>query len=78
MKSPMRLSQIARLIPATVCRVHGDGSITRRLIELGLTAGTPVEMLGAAPLGGTVRVRCGGHQLALRTEEAQLVEVRPA
>lgn len=72
----MRLDQVARLAPVAVCFVHGQGEITRRLLEMGLTQGTRVEVLGSAPFGGTLRVRCGGHQLALRNAEANLVEVR--
>ena len=75
-KQFLRLDQVARYAPAAIHCVHGQSDISRRLREMGLTNGTPIEVLGSAPFGGTLRVRCGGHQLALRTAEANLVEVR--
>lgn len=74
----MRLADAGPRQPMTVMRVLGDSDIARRLLELGLTVGTRVQITGHAPLGGAVRVSFGGHQVAMRVDEANLVEVTSA
>ena len=69
------LAQLARHTPRFVKRVIGDSAIAKRLRELGMTDGALVEVLGNAPLGGALRIRLGTYQLALRTEEAAIVEI---
>lgn len=58
-----------------VSRVCGCGAIRRRLMDMGLVKGVPVEVLRTAPMGDPVAYRVRGYQLALRKSEAELIEV---
>jgi ferrous iron transport protein A len=44
-------------------------------MELGLIEGAQVEVMGAAPLGDPLQIRCGDSRLSLRREEAELIDV---
>ena len=56
-------------------RVHGNGPITCRLMEMGLIDGAHAEVIGRAPLGDPILVRVNDCDLSLRCEDAALVEV---
>ena len=58
-----------------VSRVDGARPFRRRLLELGLTPGTRIEVLRVAPLGDPIEVLVRGYRLSLRREDARLVEV---
>lgn len=60
---------------AVVRRVQGDGTLRRRLMDLGLIAGTPVKMERSAPLGDPLEILVKGTHLSLRREEASSVQV---
>ena len=74
-EAPMRLSDIVNATPYTVRQIHGTAGIAQRLMELGVIAGAVIRVLGRAPFGGPIRVRVGAGQLALRRDEAHLIEV---
>ncbi|MGN0262532.1 MAG: ferrous iron transport protein A [Eggerthellaceae bacterium] len=59
----------------TVVRLRGDGAVKRRIMDMGLTKGTPVFVRKVAPLGDPVEVTVRGYELSLRKSEAQNVEV---
>ncbi len=61
---------------AWVETVEAEPEVRERLMELGFVRGTPVEVVGAAPLGGPLEVRIRGTRLSLRREEAQRIRVR--
>lgn len=61
-----------------VVSVGGDGPFRRRLLELGLLPGTPVERTGQAPLGDPLSYRIRGAVLCLRKVEAAAIEVEAA
>lgn len=61
---------------ASVRALRETDPAARRLMELGVVPGAAIELTGYAPLGGAIRVRLGGHQIALRREEAALIEIR--
>jgi ferrous iron transport protein A len=61
---------------ATIGRLDGDGPIRRRLLELGLTPGTPVTLVRLAPLRDPIEIRVRGYQLCVRRAEADAVWVR--
>jgi ferrous iron transport protein A len=54
-----------------VVAVDGGGDAVRRLMDLGLIRGTPVEVIRAAPLGDPLEVRVRGFMLTLRRAEAE-------
>jgi len=61
--------------PARVVRVHGGGALRLRIMELGLTPGTPVCVRKIAPLGDPIEFVVRGYALSLRKADAALVEI---
>ena len=60
-----------------IVRVAGRGPIRRRLMEMGVTAGTEIELERLAPLGDPLECKIRGYHLSLRKEEASTVYVEP-
>ncbi len=60
---------------ARIVNVHGDDSIAVRLMEMGLTDGEDIELVGRAPLGDPLEFSVRGYRLSLRATEARRVEV---
>jgi ferrous iron transport protein A len=58
-----------------VVRVSGSDEISSRLMEMGLTPGVEVQLLGAAPLGDPIELSLRGYRLSIRRAEAARVEV---
>lgn len=55
--------------------VLGDDGIAIRLLEMGLTDGEPITLVGAAPLGDPLEFALRGYRLSLRISEAERVEI---
>lgn len=60
---------------AVVKKVGGDGPIRRRIQEMGVTNGAGIEMVKSSPLGDPIEYKVRGFNLALRKEEARMIEV---
>ena len=60
---------------ATVKKVGGDGPIRRRILDMGVTNGTGIEMVKSSPLGDPVEYKVRGYRLSLRKAEARVIEV---
>ena len=73
----MTLDQLHPGQLARIARVHGQGAFRRRLLELGLLPGTPVERTGQAPFGDPLTFRIRGAVLGLRRSDARAIEVEP-
>ena len=58
-----------------VTRVEGEAAAVRRLMDLGLIRGTPIEVVRTAPLGDPLEVRLRGFMLTLRRSEAEHITV---
>jgi ferrous iron transport protein A len=58
-----------------VTNIHGHDSLTARLMEMGLTPGIDVELIGVAPLGDPLELLVRGYRLSLRRTEAKRVEL---
>jgi ferrous iron transport protein A len=72
------VSRLADLVVgsrARVVRVLGDDEIALRLLEMGLTPGVDVELLGTAPLGDPLEFEIRGYHLSIRKSEALRVEI---
>ena len=72
------MSNLAELrvgTPAKVLRINGTDDISQRLLEMGLTPGTLVCVLGAAPLGDPLELELRGYRLSVRKSEAARVEI---
>jgi Fe2+ transport system protein FeoA len=59
----------------TVARIEGADEISLRLLEMGLTPGTELAILGAAPLGDPLELEVRGYRLSIRRAEAARVQV---
>ena len=59
----------------TIVRLHGEGAIKRRIMDMGLTRGTEVFVRKVAPLGDPMELTVRGYELTLRKEDATMVEV---
>ena len=72
------LTQLAVGARSTVVRVEGFDEVSVRLLEMGLTPGVDVRMLGVAPLGDPLELELRGYRLSIRRSEAERVEIQPA
>ncbi|WP_040196887.1 FeoA family protein [Candidatus Soleaferrea massiliensis] len=59
----------------TVVKLHGEGAVKRRIMDMGLTKGTAVQVRKVAPLGDPVEVTVRGYELSLRKSDAEMIEV---
>jgi Fe2+ transport system protein FeoA len=62
---------------AVIARVGGTGALRRRFVEMGIVKGETIFIERSAPLGDPVEYFIKGYHLALRREEAALIEVLP-
>ena len=58
-----------------VAKLHGEGPVKRRIMDMGITRGTQVYVRKVAPLGDPVEVTVRGYELTLRKADAEMVEV---
>lgn len=70
-----RLADLPIGARARVSHVAGDGEVSARLLEMGLTPGVEVLLVGRAPLGDPLELELRGYRLSLRKTEAAGVEV---
>ena len=58
-----------------VVKLHGEGAVKRRIMDMGITKGVEVFVRKVAPLGDPVEVNVRGYELALRKADADMIEV---
>lgn len=58
-----------------VVRLHGEGAVKRRIMDMGLTKGVEVYVRKVAPLGDPIELTVRGYVLSLRKADAEMVEV---
>lgn len=58
-----------------VVKLHGEGAVKRRIMDMGLTKGTEVHIRKVAPLGDPIEMTVRGYELSLRKADAEMVEV---
>ena len=56
-------------------RLHGEGAVRRRIMDMGLTRGTEVRVRKVAPLGDPIEITLRGYELSIRKADADMVEV---
>ena len=61
---------------AVIVRLHGEGALKRRIMDMGLTKGTEVYVRKVAPLGDPLELTVRGYELSLRKGDAELIEVQ--
>ena len=59
-----------------VVKLHGEGAVKRRIMDMGITKGVDVTIRKVAPLGDPVEVTVRGYELSLRKADAEMVEVQ--
>ena len=74
----MTLTELPIGKDARVVSVNGKGSITRRLLEMGVIPGVSVQVVKMAPFGDPIEIRVRGYSLAMRKSEADAIEVSTA
>ena len=61
---------------AVIEKLHGEGALKRRIMDMGLTKGTEVYVRKVAPLGDPLELTVRGYELSVRRGDAELIEVR--
>lgn len=59
-----------------VVKLHGEGAVKRRIMDMGITKGIDIYVRKVAPLGDPVEVTVRGYELSLRRADAEMVEVQ--
>ncbi len=59
-----------------VVKVHGEGAVKRRIMDMGITKNVEIFIRKVAPLGDPVEVTVRGYELSLRKADAEMVEVQ--
>lgn len=58
-----------------VVKLHGEGAVKRRIMDMGITRGAEVHIRKVAPLGDPIGVTVRGYELSLRKADAEMIEV---
>lgn len=58
-----------------VVKLHGEGAVKRRIMDMGLTKGIEVSVRKVAPLGDPIEVNVRGYELSIRKADADMIEV---
>ena len=61
-----------------VVKLHGEGAVKRRIMDMGLTKGADVQIRKVAPLGDPIEVTVRGYELSIRKADAEMIEVESA
>ena len=61
---------------AVIEKLHGEGALKRRIMDMGLTRGTQVYVRKVAPLGDPLELTVRGYELSVRKADAELIEVQ--
>lgn len=59
----------------TVVKLHGQGAIKRRIMDMGVTKGVEIFVRKVAPLGDPIEVTLRGYELSIRKDDAEMIEV---
>ena len=59
-----------------VVKLHGEGAVKRRIMDMGITKGVEVYVRKVAPLGDPIEVTVRGYELSIRKADAEMIEVQ--
>lgn len=59
----------------TIVKLHGEGAVKRRIMDIGITKGTEVHIRKVAPLGDPIEVTVRGYELSIRKADAEMIEI---
>ena len=71
----MNLKETAIGDTVTVVKLHGEGAVRRRIMDMGITKGVDVKVQKVAPLGDPIEVTVRGYELSIRKADAENIEV---
>lgn len=60
---------------ARVVKLHGEGAVKRRIMDMGITRGVEVYIRKVAPLGDPVEITVRGYELSIRKADADMIEI---
>ena len=60
----------------TVVKLHGEGAIRRRIMDMGITKNVEIFVRKVAPLGDPIEINVRGYELSLRKADADMIEIR--
>ena len=69
------LRQVAVGQTVTVKRLHGEGPVKRRIMDIGITKGVDVYVRKVAPLGDPIEVTVRGYELSVRKADAEMIQI---
>jgi ferrous iron transport protein A len=58
-----------------VVKLHGEGAVKKRIMDMGITRGVEIYVRKVAPLGDPIEVTVRGYELSLRKEDANMIEI---
>ena len=70
----LRDSKIGETV--TVAKIHGEGAVKRRIMDMGITKNVEIYVRKVAPLGDPVELTVRGYELSLRKADAEMIEVK--
>ena len=59
----------------TVKKLHGEGAVKRRIMDMGITKGTEIYIRKVAPLGDPIEITVRNYELSIRKEDAEMIEI---
>ena len=60
---------------AVVKRLHGEGPVKRRIMDMGITKGVEIKIRKVAPLGDPIELNLRGYELSIRKADAEMIEI---
>ena len=60
---------------AVVVRLHGEGAVKRRIMDMGITKGVEIHVRKVAPLGDPMELNVRGYELSVRKADAEMIEI---
>lgn len=61
---------------ARVVKLHGEGAVRRRIMDMGVTKGADIYIRKVAPLGDPIQIMVRGYELSVRKSDADMIEVQ--
>ena len=69
------LNQVKAGNAVTVAKIHGEGALKRRIMDMGITKGVEILVRKVAPLGDPMEITVRGYELSIRKHDAEIIEV---
>ena len=60
----------------TVLKLHGEGAVKRRIMDMGITKGVDIHIRKVAPLGDPMELSVRGYELSIRQADAKMIEIQ--